>query len=283
MAKDKHVIEALGKARVTIENGKITDVGEPEIKVCPIFQKVRGINELTPQAVKENIEFRIDTFGYCTKERELELEDQFVAVGLSEIISTNLANGCLDCLVGACDGIGTLLITEPEIVDGVGGRVSALVSTSPIPELMEKVGMKNVVNPDTAELDPVKGLKLAIEREYKNIAITLVPSPVIKEIRELDIPQDVNVYLFIAHTTGISMKDTEMIFKYSDVITACASKHIRDYAEEHECYYFGKVVPIVVASEMGRIFLDNRLKVVGKPLSTNVYPPEDVRYPEPLI
>ena len=34
MAKDKHVIEALGKARVTIENGKITDVGEPEIKVC---------------------------------------------------------------------------------------------------------------------------------------------------------------------------------------------------------------------------------------------------------
>ena len=59
MTKDKHVIEALGKARVTIENGKITDVGEPEIKVCPIFQKVRGINELTPQAVKENIEFRI--------------------------------------------------------------------------------------------------------------------------------------------------------------------------------------------------------------------------------
>ena len=43
------------------------------------------------------------------------------------------------------------------------------------------------------------------------------------------------------------------------------------------------VVPIVVASEKGRIFLDNRLKVVGKPLSTNVYPPEDVRYPEPLI
>ena len=81
--------------------------------------------------------------------------------------------------------------------DGVGGRVSALVSTSPIPELMEKVGMENVVNPDTAELDPIKGLKLAIERGYKNIAITLVPSPLIKEIRELDIPQNVNVYLFI--------------------------------------------------------------------------------------
>ena len=141
------------------------------------MERLQMLEKLTPQAVKENIEFRIDAFGYCTKERELELEDQFVAVGLSEIISTNLANGCLDCLVGACDGIGTLLITEPEIVDGVGGRVSALVSTSPIPELMEKVGMENVVNPDTAELDPVKGLKLAIERGYKNIAITLVPSP----------------------------------------------------------------------------------------------------------
>lgn len=283
MAKDKHVIEALGKARVTIENGKITDVGEPEIKTCPIFQKVRGIDELTPQTVRENIEFRINTFGYCTKERDLELEDQFVAVGLSEIISTNIANGSLDCLVGACDGIGTLLITEPQIVDGVGGRVSALVSTSPIPELMEKVGMENVVNPDTAELDPVKGVKMAVERGYKNIAVTLVPSPVIKEIREMDLGEDVNVYIFIAHTTGVSRADAEMIFKYSDVITACASKHVREYGEELKCYYFGKVVPIFAATDAGRKFLDNRLKVVGKPLSTNVYPPQDINYPEPLI
>ena len=283
MAKDKHVIEALGKTRITIENGKITDVGEPEIKVCPIFQNVRGIDELTPQAARENIEFRIDSFGYCTKERELELEDQFVAVGLSEIISTNIANGSLDCLVGACDGIGTLLITEPEIVDGVGGRVSALISTSPIPELIDTVGRENVVHPDTAELDPVKGLEMAIERGYKNIAITLIPSPVIKEIRELEIPQDVNVYLFIAHTTGASREDAEMLFKYCDLITACASKEIRKYAEEQESYYFGKVVPIIAVNETGRTFLDNRLKVVGKPLSTNVYPPEDTKYPEPLI
>ena len=240
-------------------------------------------NELTPQAARENIEFRIDSFGYCTKERELELEDQFVAVGLSEIISTNIANGSLDCLVGACDGIGTLLITEPEIVDGVGGRVSALISTSPIPELIDTVGRENVVHPDTAELDPVKGLEMAIERGYKNIAITLIPSPVIKEIRELEIPQDVNVYLFIAHTTGASREDAEMLFKYCDLITACASKEIRKYAEEQESYYFGKVVPIIAVNETGRTFLDNRLKVVGKPLSTNVYPPEDTKYPEPLI
>ena len=36
MSQDKHVIEALGKTRVTIEDGKITSIGEPEIDYCPI-------------------------------------------------------------------------------------------------------------------------------------------------------------------------------------------------------------------------------------------------------
>ena len=34
---DKHVIEALGKAEVVIENGKITYIGEPVVDYCSIF------------------------------------------------------------------------------------------------------------------------------------------------------------------------------------------------------------------------------------------------------
>ena len=34
---DRHVIEALGKAEVVIENGKITYIGEPVVDYCSIF------------------------------------------------------------------------------------------------------------------------------------------------------------------------------------------------------------------------------------------------------
>ena len=39
MIKDKHVIEAIGRAKVTIENGKVTKVEQPEIDYCPIKWK----------------------------------------------------------------------------------------------------------------------------------------------------------------------------------------------------------------------------------------------------
>ena len=39
MIEDRHVIETLGKVRVVIENGEITEVGESEMKYCPMFQE----------------------------------------------------------------------------------------------------------------------------------------------------------------------------------------------------------------------------------------------------
>jgi hypothetical protein len=36
---DRHVIEALGKTRVVIENGKVTEVGKLEVSYCPLFYK----------------------------------------------------------------------------------------------------------------------------------------------------------------------------------------------------------------------------------------------------
>ncbi len=40
-----HIMELLGKAKVTVEDEKVVDSGEPEIEYCPLFDKVRGIKE----------------------------------------------------------------------------------------------------------------------------------------------------------------------------------------------------------------------------------------------
>ncbi len=281
MSKDEHVIEALGKSRITIEDGKITDIQEPIISYCPIFAKYRNIQQLTTDNIRKNIEYRIDTFGMCTDKRKIKEKDM-LSVGISEILKSNTKLGYIDCVVGVCEGVGTLLMTEPEVIQGVGGRVSGLIKTSPIPEVIKRVGIENVIDPENATLDPIAGLDTAIKKGYKNIAVTLLPSELVRKVREYPKPKDVNVYILIAHTTNISMEDTQEIFEYADIITACASKNIRNYANEVKPYYYGKVVPIFAITDEGRKMLDNRLKDIDRPLSTNEYPISTENIPYPL-
>ena len=282
--EDRHVIETLGKVKVVIENGEITEVGSSEMKYCPMFHAMHKVDELNEEFIRKNINFRIQDFGMCTPDRVVEMDD-LVTVGISEILKTNMENGNIDCVVGVCDGAGTVLMTNPRVVQGVGGRVSGLISTTPIPEVIKNLEEKDsiVLYPDTAELNQLEGLKLAVEKGYKNIAITVIPSPMIKELREYPVDDDVNVYIYVAHTTGTTREEAEMVFEYGDIVTACASKEVRGYADEIKPYYYGVKVPIFCASEAGRRFLDLRLEKINKPLTTTDYPRDTSDSPHKLI
>lgn len=284
MVEDRHVIETLGKVRVVIENGEITEVGESDMKYCPMFHAMHKVDELNEEFIRKNINFRIKDFGMCTPERVVEMDD-LVTVGISEILKTNMENGNIDCVVGACDGAGTVVMTNPHVVQGVGGRVSGLISTTPIPEVIKNLEDKDsiVLNPETAELNQLEGLKIALDKGYKNIAITVIPSPMIKELRQYPVNDDVNVYIFVAHTTGVTRSEAEMLFEYGDIVTACASKEVRDYADEIQPYYYGVKVPIFCASEDGRRFLDTRLEKINKPLTTRDYPRNKDDSPHELL
>ena len=284
MVEDRHVIETLGKVRVVIENGEITEVGESDMKYCPMFHAMHKVDELNEEFIRKNINFRIKDFGMCTPERVVEMDD-LVTVGISEILKTNMENGNIDCVVGACDGAGTVIMTNPRVVQGVGGRVSGLISTTPIPEVIKNLEDKDsiILNPETAELNQLEGLKIALDKGYKNIAITVIPSPMIKELRQYPVDDDVNVYIFVAHTTGVTRSEAEMLFEYGDIVTACASKEVRDYADETQPYYYGVKVPIFCASEDGRRFLDTRLEKINKPLTTRDYPRNKDDSPHELL
>lgn len=281
MVNDKHIIEALGKTQVVIEDGKITGIGEPQIDYCPIFGKYHNIQKITKEDIQKNIEYRIADFGMCTKNRELKMGDM-LSVGISEILRSNVELGNIDCVVGACEGAGTILMTDPDLIQGVGGRVSGLVSTTPIPEIIEQIGDENVLNSKTAELNQLEGLKMAIEKGYKNIAVTILPTPMIREIRELEIPDDMEVYIFVAHTTNTTLEEVEKLFVDADIVTACASKNIIEYAQIKKPYYYGSAVPIYAVSEAGHQLLDARLKHINKPLSTNDYPQDLSKMAKPL-
>lgn len=279
---DRHVIEALGKAEVVIENGKITYIGEPVVDYCSIFDNGQHNGDLTKEFIKSNINKRIEEFGMCTPQRSFDVEDT-MSFGTSETLKTNMINGNVDCVVGACEGVGTLLIDDADLVQGVGGRVSALISTTPIDEVIDNVGRDNVLNPETAELNPLKGLEMAIERGYKNIAITIIPTEMVKDLRQYPKPENVNIFIFVAHTTNVSQKEAEMLFDYADVISGCSSINIMETAEERKPYYAGKKVPLYAVTENGRKLLNERLEYIGYELCEKMYPQDFTQSPKPLI
>ena len=276
---DKHVIEALGRARITVQDGKVVDVGEPKIEYCPLFHKHRGIEKLTPEEIEKNIQFRIDDFGMCTKDRVLRLKD-FLSFGISEILSTLLTDNLIDCAVMVCEGCGTVLVTESELAQGVGGRVSGLVETSPIPELIGEFLPNHVFDEENATIDQVEGFRLAIENGYRNIAVTICYPEDGIILRELEKEyEDVNLYLFGVHSTGLTREEAEIMFDVCDVVTGCASKHLRDIGEEENIFSVGSSIPIFGASEKGKEFIELRLDKIGCPKKKT----GNSRHPEPLI
>ena len=273
----EHIIEALGKSRITIKNEKIVDVTEPEVEYCPLFDHHRGIKKLTKEVIEKNIQFRIDDFGMCTPNRQLRMKD-FLSFGISEIMSTLLEKQEIDCVVMVLEGCGTIIVNEPELVQGIGGRVSGLVKTSPIPELVPEIGEDNVLNPETAEINQVEGIKLAISQGYKNIAVTITIANDTEKINELkkEYP-NINIYVFVVHTTKSSLEDARILFDSCDVATGCSSKHIREIGEKESLKTVGQSIPIFAHTEDGKRFLELRLEKIGgeKPKKEN----PDLPYP----
>ena len=141
MVEDRHVIETLGKVEVVIENGEITSVGSSEMTYCPMFHAMHGVDELNEEFIRKNINFRIEDFGMCTPDRVVEMDDA-VTVGISEILKTNMEKGNIDCVVGACDGAGTLLMTFPSMMMSPLSGVSSPAIMRRIVVLPEPLGPK---------------------------------------------------------------------------------------------------------------------------------------------
>ncbi len=275
---DEHVIEALGKAKIRVKNGKVVEVGEPKIDYCPIFDKYRGIKKLTPETIKENIEFRIEDFGMCTEDRTMRMHD-FLSFGVSETLTTILEEGEIDAVVSVCEGCGTVILTEPELVQGTGGRVSGLVSTCPIEKLIEEVGHDNVLNPDNASIDQITGTLKAIEMGFKKIAVTIVSADDAIRLREIEAEnEDVNIFIFVAHVTEMSEENAITIFNHADVVTGCASKYIRNIGKEKEYFVAGDSIPIFGVTDAGKRFMEKRIEKIG-----GMKDKKDPKIPKPLI
>lgn len=271
---DRHIVECLGMSRVVIEDGKVTVVDGPKIKFCPLFKKYRNIDEITEEVVKTNIEFRIESFGMCSPGREIRMKD-FLSFGISEILSSALKHGKIDAAVIAADGCGTVIVTDPEIVQGLGGRISGLCETSPIENVINGVGRENVLYPQTAAIDMLKGVRKAKRMGYNEVAVTMVSMNDASDLRE---EFGDSVVIMAVHTSCMSQHDASVAFDVCDVITGCASEAVREEAKKRDVIVAGNKVPVYGVSKRGKELVMMRLDEVGKK-PWDGKEPEDPPYP----
>ena len=268
----RHVMEMVGNARVVIENGKVTEVSEPVITWCPLFEKARGIEKITPEKIKENMEFRIQTFGLFTKNRLLDDFEDFVGFGASETMMSGLQNGIIDASVSVCDGAGTVITSNASLVQGMGARMSGLVETFPIPETIEKIKERGgvILDEKTAVIDPAAGAAQAAALGFKKIAVTTADSKTAAEIRALEKSNpDVSFLIIGVHTTGLSGADSNVMAKNADIITLCASRSLR---EIKPLLQVGTAVPLIALTQIGKELLLERAKYVNSTLLVNTMP-----------
>ena len=55
--RDEHIIEAAGRCRVVIQNGRVVEVGTPLLEDCPLARRFAcPVEEMTPEANRRNFE-----------------------------------------------------------------------------------------------------------------------------------------------------------------------------------------------------------------------------------
>ena len=257
---DEHIIEAVGMTRIVIRDGKVVEVGEPKIQFCPLAKRfATPVDPITKEAVQKNIEARIKNFGMCTKDREVLDKKTFVLFGASELMSTGLRTKMLDAAIICSDGAGTVIVRTPDLVQGLGGKMSGLVSTTPHPEVIQRIEKAGgiVIDKTNAKMDLLAGLARAKSEGWRKTAVTIAgfQHELAEEIRE----KYPDALIIAVHTTGVqSAENAERLVAASDLVFACASKYVRA-AVSKALVQGGVGVPVYAMSRAGKQLIMEKL------------------------
>jgi putative methanogenesis marker protein 8 len=259
-------MEIMGKTRVVVKDGEVIEVGESELKWCPLIDKLSGVQKITSEEVKKNVESKIKDYGMFTAKRHLLGHDTFVVFGASEIMMSGLRSGFLDATVTACDGAGTVISDNPELVQGMGGRMSGLVETEPIEDVINGIQKLGgiVLDTKTASIDSVGGVKKAAELDYKKVAVTTADSKTAKNLRELEAKLGLDLIIIAVHVTGVSKEEAQGLLENSDLVTSCASKYIRELAKP--IVQVAAAIPLFALTKKGKELVIEREIDIESPI-----------------
>ena len=245
-------------ALVAISEGKVIKIQEPKVHHCPLFTSLFSFEKIDRENIKKKFDRQASQWGMFTCARKVCDEKIIVPFGASEMMMYALKRKNIDAAVVACEGAGTVITSNPAVVQGIGAYMNGLFYTTPIPEVIERIEKNGgrVLSAGNAELDQCEGVKKAAEMGYKKIAVTVRgDEQILDSIRNLDSSLDI-VILSICNT-GINSYQAGHIRLYADLAWACASKELRDIAGPASILQVGMKIPVFILTKRGLDFISS--------------------------
>ena len=267
---DRHIVEQ-AKSRVTIESGRIVDLTEPLVKHCPLHNlKHKTKITHTKEFIQKHVENKIASVGMFTERRLVESDVDLVPFGASEMLMCAMKHGVIDCAVLACDGAGTVLATTPQLVQGIGGLMSGLISTTPLEAVIRRLEKAKaiVLDPEKAEIDQVSGVRKAFELRYRKVAVTFTGDNTdeLPRVRETEKLCGGSLTVLAVHTTGVSPEQAEVMVKHADLVWGCASKFVRQTVGPNSILQIGTGIPVFAVTKRGKEIVAKRIVEINSPI-----------------
>jgi putative methanogenesis marker protein 8 len=249
--KGQHEIYCCG-ARVRISEKGTEVLTEPTVEYCPLHEAMYGAEKINAETVRKSVEKKISGYGFCCANRVFDSE-QVVAYGASEMMRVWLEKGLIDCAVVVCEGAGTVITADGKLVQSIGARLTGIIKTSPIPNVIKRIEAKGgvVLDETSARIDQSEGVKRAIDLGFKRVAVSVAgfQAKVISEIRKTEVKA--NVLVFSVCNTCVNERQVKHIAK-ADVACASASKILRQRIATNALLQLGATIPVFALTRKGK-------------------------------
>jgi putative methanogenesis marker protein 8 len=141
-----------------------------------------------------------------------------------------------------------------------------------------------VLSPADARIDQLGGAAWAASAGYRKFAVTVTEAETAERLRALEREAAVQIMIVGVHLTGIVREEAQRLLERADIVTCCASLHIRELARP--LVQVGTAIPLFGLTRWGKELLVERAKEVEQPLLINTMPlphlPEH-KQPRPLV
>ncbi len=166
-----------------------------------------------------------------------------------------LDKGLIDCAVVVCEGAGTVIAKSGKLVQAVGARLTGIVRTSPIPEIIKHMEAEGgvVLDKTSAKIDQVEGVKQAVNLGFKRIAVSIAgfQAKAISEIRKFEAEAKADVLIFSVCNACVG-KDAVKHLAKADIACAGASKILRNDVGSKALMQLGMTIPVYILTEKGK-------------------------------
>jgi len=251
--KGEHEIYCCG-AKVHISEKGIKVLTNPMVEYCPLHEALYGTKHIDMESVRKSVEKKIAGYGFCCGNRLFNAEP-IVAYGASEMMRVWLEKNLIDCAVVVCEGAGTVITAHANLVQAIGARLTGVIKTSPIPEIIAHIEADGgfILDKANARINQIEGVKQALRLGFKRVAVSVAgfQAKAISKIRKWATAEKADVLIFSVCNTCVNNANVPHIAK-ADVACASASEILRTKIGKKALLQLGMTIPVYALTEKGK-------------------------------